>query len=376
MTRSVVLVLGPHRAALSGVSAHVNALFASPLAAEFVLVHFQVGSEGRTESRLARLVRLLVSPFALAIAIVKRRATIVHLNTSLNARAYWRDLAYLMVAKLCGIRVVYQVHGGLLPQQFSGDSGVLSALLRATLRLADVILVLAQSELAAYRAFVPSHPVVAVPNAIDCRRYATLLRPRSCAPDGQARLQIAYVGRLAREKGLYELLQAVHATRTQGLQPRLTIAGGGPEEAALKRYAVQLGLASEVEFVGPVFGEDKLRLLVAADVFVLASYSEGLPYALLESMAAGAPVVATPVGAIPDVVADGVHGLLVPPGDAAAIARALAQLASDRNLQARMSAACRSRVSSTYSIEHLSESLRRIYVELSQVKPMRTRLQF
>jgi glycosyltransferase involved in cell wall biosynthesis len=376
MTRSVVLVLGPHRAALSGVSAHLNALFASPLAAEFVLVHFQVGSEGRTENSLARVARLLVSPFVLAITIVKRDATIVHLNTSLNARAYWRDLVYLMVAKLCRIRVVYQVHGGLLPRQFSGGSSVLGALLRATLRLADVIVVLAQSELAAYRAFVPSQPVVAVPNAIDCRRYAALLRPRSCGPDGQVRLQIAYVGRLAREKGLYELLQAVHATHTQGLLPRLTIAGGGPEEGALKRYAMELGLAGDVEFVGPVFGEDKLKLLAAADVFVLASYNEGLPYALLESMAAGAPVVATPVGAIPDVVADGVHGLLVPPRDAAAIARALAHLAWDRALRARMSAACRSRISSAYSIERLSESLRRIYVELSQVKPLRTRLQF
>jgi len=375
MIRPVVLVLGPHRAALSGVSTHLNALFISPLVREFALVHFQVGSEGRSESGLARVLRLLVSPFALAVAIFAHGAAIVHLNTSLNLRAYWRDLAYLIVAKLCGTRVVYQVHGGLLPQHFFRGSRVLCAFLRATLRVADVIVVLAQSELAAYRAFVPAQPVVAVPNAIDCTRYTALGRPRSPGSAPRARLQLAYLGRLAREKGLYELLQAVRAARAQGVQTRLTIAGGGPEEGTLKRYALALDLAPDVEFVGPVFGEDKLKLLGAADVFVLPSYNEGLPYALLEGMAAGAAVVSTPVGAIPDVVADGVHGLLVPPQDAAAIARAITHLASNRDVLARMSAACRSRIAGAYSIERLTESLQRIYSELSQTKPMRTRLQ-
>jgi len=299
----------------------------------------------------------------------------VHLNTSLNLRAYWRDLAYLVVAKLCGTRVVYQVHGGLLPQHFFRGNRLLSVFLRATLRAADVIVVLAQSELTAYRAFVPAQPVVAVPNAIDCARYAALARPRSPEAASEARLHLTYLGRLAREKGVYELLQAVRAARAQGVPTRLTIAGGGPEEGTLKRYALVLDLAPDVEFLGPVFGEDKLKLLAAADVFVLPSYNEGLPYALLEGMAAGAVVVTTPVGAIPDVVADGVHGLLVPPQDTAAIARAITHLASNRDLLARMSAACQSRIAGAYSIERLTESLRGIYSELSQAKPMRTRLQ-
>jgi glycosyltransferase involved in cell wall biosynthesis len=86
---------------------------------------------------------------------------------------------------------------------------------------------------------------------------------------------------------------------------------------------------------------------------------------MLESMAAGVPVVATPVGAIPDVVVEGVHGLFVPPRDAVAIAEAIARLALDRDLLARMSAACRTRIAGAYSIAQLTQAFARVYSDLS-----------
>lgn len=369
--RPVVLVLGPPLWAPSGVSSHLSSLFASPLAKEFTLVHFRVGNEGRTEGIAGRLLWLLVSPFALAIAIRTRCAAIVHLNTSLNLRAFWRDLAYLIVAKLCGARVLYQVHGGALPQEFFRGSRILTRLLRGALLLADAVVVLAQAELRAYRSFIPAQQVVAVPNGIDWSPYRELLHARS---DAQAPLLLVYVGRLAKEKGLYELLQAVKCARTLGAKPRLTIAGSGPEDRQLRQYATDLGLTDDVAFVGPVIGEDKARLLGRADVFVLASYNEGLPYALLEGMAAGAPVLTTSVGAIPDVVVEGVHGLLVPPRNAVAIARAIVTLASDRELLARMGAECRARIVRGYSTERLARDFCRLYAELSAGEPRQARV--
>ena len=361
MKHRVAILLGPHREAVSGVSTHLNLLFASRLADEFSLVHFQVGSEGCTESRCGRLVRLLVSPFSLALAILARSAAIVHLNTSLNARAYWRDLAYLVIARLCGARVLYQVHGGALPQQFCGRSRVLTALLRATLQMPDAIVVLAQSELEGYRRFVPGQQVLVCPNGIDCADYAKFARVR---PAAAAPLKLVYVGRLAREKGLYEVLRGLKLAQEQGAQARIVLAGSGPEEARLRRFAEELGLATDVSFIGPAFGENKVRLLTDADVLVLASYSEGLPYALLEGMAAGAPAITTRVGAIPDVVTEGVHGLFVPSRDSESIARAIGRLAADRDLLARMSAACRRRIASRYSMERLSGEVRRLYSEM------------
>lgn len=365
MKRPVVLVLGPHRNAISGVSTHLNLLFASRLAEEFSLVHFQVGSEGRAESRAGRFVRLVVSPFSLAGAILARGAALVHLNTSLNVRAYWRDVAYLIIARLCGARVLYQVHGGALPQEFCRGNRTLAAFLRETLQLADAIVVLARVELEAYRKFVTGQQVLALPNGIDCSPYAMCARAR---PDMSAWLRLVYIGRLAREKGLYEVLEGLKLARAQGTQAQLVIAGSGPEEARLRRFACELGLGSEVSLVGPVVGEGKIRLLGEADALLLASHSEGLPYALLESMAAGVPVIAARVGAIPDVVVDGVHGLLVPPRDPEAITRAIRRLASDRDLLSRMSAACRRRIAGSYSMQRLSDEFCRLYAELCATK--------
>ncbi len=361
MNRPVVLMLGPHRAAVSGVSTHLNLLMESALGDDFDVVHFQVGSEGRDEGAIGKAIRLLVSPFFLAASIIFRHVAIVHINTSLNPKAYWRDLAYLFISKALGARVLYQVHGGALPRKFYARSPLLTAWLRWTLGLPDVVVVLAQVELRAYREFVPRQEVVALPNGIDCRPYSVVPTVQSTP---ERPLQLVYIGRVAREKGLYETMQGLRLAHELGVDARLIVAGSGPEEPRLRRYAQALGIAPRVCFVGPIFGNDKVKLLFGADVMVLPSYSEGLPYALLEAMAAGVPVIATPVGAIPDVVSHGIHGYFVPPRDGKAIAEALAMLSGDREKIAWMSRACRRRVRAAFSIERLAQEFSYHYTRL------------
>ena len=208
MKRPVVILLGPSREAVSGVSTHLNLLLASAtLAGGFSLAHFQVGSEGRAEPSGARWLRLAASPLRLAAETLRRGAAVVHVNTSLDRRAYWRDLAYVAVAKLCGAHVVYQVHGGALPADFFA-SRVLTAWLRATLAWPDVVVVVASIEAQAYRAFVPRQSVALVPNGIDCDAGADPERGRAAQA---ARLSLLYIGRLIGTKGLCESLEALAA---------------------------------------------------------------------------------------------------------------------------------------------------------------------
>ena len=115
MAKIKVVILSPSRAAASGVTTHVNMLFASPLAGDFELLHFQVGSEGRSENGLQRLARILGSPIKLALLILRTRPDLVHLNTSINVKAYWRDFVFLIVAELLGCKIVNQIHGGVMP---------------------------------------------------------------------------------------------------------------------------------------------------------------------------------------------------------------------------------------------------------------------
>ena len=366
--RATALLLGPRLDAVGGISTHLSLLMSSRLAEKFELIHFEVGGEGRDEGAVGRAARLIVSPFRLAAAVLRKRAAIVHLNTALTPRAYWRDLAYLIVAKLCGARVLYQVHGGALPQVFCRGYRLLAALLRSTLRFADVIVAVSAPERDAFRGFVGSTPVFAFPNGVDCTHYAAVER-KTAAPD--APLRLLYMGRLVREKGLYELLEALALVCSEGIATELIIAGSGPEELALRQLAASRGL-ERVSFPGQVHGVAKLTLLRRADVSLLpTSNCEGLPYALLESMAAGVPVIATRVGAIPQLVTDGVNGLLMEGRSAQAIAAAIRQLAGDRAALARMSEASRTTIVAGYSISRLAAELSGVYAQLCARAPSR-----
>jgi len=354
------LLLGPGREAISGVTTHLNGLFGSRLATRFDLLHFQVGSEGRRESPAGRLARVVLSPLELCAAIARHGAGLVHINTSLNAKAYWRDFAYLAVAKLCGARVLYQVHGGVL-DDFTAGSPLFKSIARRMLAWPDLVVVLSRTQLEAFRRAAPAQAVELVPNGIDCTpylRYNRAAAPTECA---DAPLRLIYVGRLAAGKGLLETIEALRLARSRGVNARLVIAGNGPEEARLRQYTREAGLTREVSFVGAAYGEHKAELLAQADALALASYSEGLPYSLLEAMAAGVVPIVTPVGAIPDVVTEGEHGLLVAPRDAESIAQAIAALAADRVRLTRMSAACRKQIATAYSIERVARDFSQLY---------------
>ena len=353
-----IVLLSPSLEAVSGVSTHVRILFASALAREYELLHFQVGSEGRRETALQKFTRFALSPLHLALLLLRTGAQVIHLNTSLEPKAYWRDLVYLTVARLLGRRVVNQIHGGAMPADFFRGNRFLTWVLRRFLVSSDAVSVLSSAELAAYRKFDPRIRVHLVPNAIDPAGLAD--RTRSC--NAHRPLKLVYVGRLVRTKGLFEVIEAMTALKRAGREIELCIAGEGEDQAALMAVSLQSGLGDRIRFLGSVFGAEKWRLWLDSDVFVFPTYHrEGLPYSLLEAMAAGCVPVTTSVAAIPDVMRDGEHGLFVPANDASALAMAVAALDDDRAGLFRMSGAARQRALEHYTVGRLADDFRKLY---------------
>lgn len=146
---------------------------------------------------------------------------------------------------------------------------------------------------------------------------------------------LAFAGRLGPQKALGVALEAVAAV--PGVT--LAVAGDGPERARLEARARELGLEDRVRFLGGVPRDAVLRLFGAADASVLSSAWENFPHTVVEALAVGCPVIATAVGGVPEVVRDGVNGLLVPPGDPVALAAAISRLLSDPELRSQLSAA-------------------------------------
>lgn len=146
---------------------------------------------------------------------------------------------------------------------------------------------------------------------------------------------LAFAGRLTAAKALDVGLAAVAAVP----EVRLEIVGDGPDRGALERRASELGLDGRVRFHGAQPRERVLELFAAADAALLSSTWENFPHTVVEALGVGTPVVATAVGGVPEVVRDGENGLLVPPGDAVALADAISRFFADDTLRARLRAA-------------------------------------
>ena len=142
------------------------------------------------------------------------------------------------------------------------------------------------------------------------------------------------VGRLVKQKGFDVLLEAMAIlVKDPPFRCRLLIAGDGPERASLERLANDLGLADRVRFLGPTDRARIASLFRGAEAFVLPSRHEPFGIVNLEAMAAGVPVVATAVGGVPEFVVDRETGLLVRPGDSAALARGINRILTERRLR-------------------------------------------
>lgn len=191
-----------------------------------------------------------------------------------------------------------------------------------------------------------------VPNGVDPVRF----RPAAAGRRG-GHVAAVWLGLLAPVKRVDLLLVA--ASRVPGVA--VTIAGDGPLREQVRRRADELGLGERVTMLGSV--ADPAPVLRAAELFVLTSAAENCPLALLQAMASGLPVVTTAVGGIPEVVRDGIDGLLCPADDEDALVGALADLVGDPGRRRRMGASARARVEDGYTIAHCADALLEVYAE-------------
>ncbi len=173
---------------------------------------------------------------------------------------------------------------------------------------------------------------------------------------------IGVAGRLAPIKGIHDIIDALPVLAQRCPHVRLEIAGEGPAEASLAALADRLGVRSSVDFLG--WQTDLEPMYRRWSVFVQPSQYEGFGMSALEAMGAGLPVVATNVGGVPEVVDDGVTGLLVPPGDPAGLGAAVLSLLEDADRSAQMGEAGRRRVRDEFSEARLVAATAQVYDEL------------
>jgi glycosyltransferase involved in cell wall biosynthesis len=213
---------------------------------------------------------------------------------------------------------------------------------------------------------VPCSKIATIHNGVDHRRFSPsenirrTMRHRLGCSDQDVVLIV--VARFHDGKGHAVLFNALRFVVDRFANVKLICLGEGDGEAEAKRICNELGLAQYVRFEG--HRPDVADWLQAADINVLPSFYEGLPLTVLEAMASRVPTVASDVGGIPELVADGVSGLLVPPGDSSSLANALLRLAYDKDLRRSMGAAAWSRATQHFSLKLQVYKTEQLYLDL------------
>ncbi|SHN44201.1 Glycosyltransferase involved in cell wall bisynthesis [Cryptosporangium aurantiacum] len=289
-----------------------------------------------------------------------RRADIMHVQLVADPGLPTIRAAALCLAARAGTRgVIAHVHSA------TGNAGRpevadYSARDRRILRAVGVsalVLTVSEAGTRTFAGILPKTPVETVDNAVDVGSF----EPAGLDADVPT---VLFVGVVCARKGVPELAAACAELRTRGVSFDLVIVGGQgptPDEEYGRVTAALDAAGLSGACVGPEYGEQVRARLRQSDVFVLPSYLEGQPMAILEAMAGGLPVVATAIGAVPTLIRDGVEGRVIEPGDVPALTEALADVLASKQRRQTIGAAARKRAEERHDLPILSARLADAY---------------
>jgi glycosyltransferase involved in cell wall biosynthesis len=279
--------------------------------------------------------------------------------------------ALLPFLDLRDVPVVVSLRGSDVPGYDPHDRALVRAhallrpLTRWIWRRADRVVAVCDSLGSLGRRTLPELRYSVVPNGVDLDRF----RPAGRRAFRADRLRCLAVARLVERKGLRDLIRALALLERGRFE--LDIVGAGPDERTLRQLASELGVAAEVRFSGALGRSAVAARYRAADLFTLPSDAEAFGNVFAEALASGLPIVGTNVGGIPDLVQHGLNGLLVPPGDPAAIAGAIRTLADDPARRREIARRNRRRAEATLDWDQITTRYISVYRGVQRRQPYR-----
>lgn len=308
-------------------------------------------------SALHRVSLALRAASRLLFLLLRGRVAMVHSHMAMRG-SFWRKAALNRLARAFGVPVIAHLHGSEFKTFHASLPPILRRAVTREFESCARVLVLSNSWADFVRSIAPAARVMVMPNYV---------RVPTVAARPAAGLDVigVFMGVVGARKGVYDLIPALSEALKRAPALCLRLGGNGELERA-RRMAAELGVAGRVECLGWVSGAAKLQALSSAHFYVLPSHNEGLPMSILEAMACGLPVVATRVGGIPELVRDGIDGLLVDAGDVPALAAALARMAEDAEWRLAAGVQARARVQDGYSDRAVLPRLDVLYAELGE----------
>jgi glycosyltransferase involved in cell wall biosynthesis len=343
-----VVMLGTSFDTMGGISSVVNVYRKDGLFERFSIIYLTTHRDG---TKLQKLHIWIYAWVHFLLLLFKRKIVLVHAHTA-SGMSFWRKMLFFFPAFLLGVPCLLHLHGGGFPNFYERSNRFYKSLIRFVFDHVDCIIVLSDSWVEWARSISKNPSVVRIYNPVEL--------PPVVDFDLRESHSILFLGRLGEGKGTFDLLKAISRIVYKHQNLKLFLGGDGDLEQA-EIVIQELGLRSNVEILGWVSGAEKFSLLERVAIYVLPSYAEGLPMSVLEAMAAGLPVISTPVGGIPEIITSGLEGWLIQPGDVNGLSIALDNLLSDKDRRRQMGAAARNKIKNFFSSEHILPDVEDIY---------------
>lgn len=333
-------MLGPSLSVNGGITS-VERLILEQKIPNVNFVHIPIFEEGRP---IRKLVVFLLAVFALIRRCLSGTVDVVHLHISQRGSIIRQSFSFL-IASAFRKSVILHAHGSEFAVFYAQLPAFAKILLSQIFRRSRYLIVLSES----WKNFYSQS------FNLDASKVAVLTNPVRL-PDGNSskptneRVTFLFLGRIGQRKGIFDLVNAFARLPIEiRAKSRLLVAGDGEIETVRSMLST-LGVEDSVELLGWIDTQERDRLLSLADVFVLPSYNEGWPMALLEAMGWRLPVITTPVGGIPELITHKENGLLLEPGDISQLVDLLTLLVESSELRKSLGLKARS------SVEHLDIS--------------------
>ena len=276
---------------VGGIENVVDTLLRSKLRESFELEVFdtyRAPDPGRTRLAKASYAVRLTHAFRARVRAAKPDVVHIHFCSKVD---FWKSAICLRVARSCGVKTIYHLHGGLFADFFEAMSRAQKVLTKRIFRMPDRVIALSSYWKAVLSEIAPPKRIRILNNPIDCERLSK--GERSPNPDLPT---VLLLGRVGKAKGHYDVLRALPLVVAKHRNLKVLFAGNEDEDGAmdtLKTLTEEAGLAAHVEFLGPVSFDPKVELLRTSTMMILPSHAENMPMSVLEGMAAGMPVISS-----------------------------------------------------------------------------------
>lgn len=356
MRRLKVLILSPSLKAennISGISSITRMLVERNALVDYI--HFEVGKRDGQKRNLKWVLYLLMLPIRFWKRISCSTINWVHFNIGFEPFSLVRDFPLFLITRKKGVPVLLHVHGGRFVLNVP-QNHVLKWIVRYFLKRSERIIVLSEIE---KEALVKGYQIdegkmTVLPNAVELphSEKAKVYSPLA--------LSVLYLGRIDVNKGLKEILSALEILMEKDMDFVFYLCGTGPDEQWFLSECERI-IGDRLRYEGVIFGDKKRNILEKSHIFLLPSYFEGLPIALLESMSFQLVPVVSGVGAIPKVVRSGENGMIV--STVEDIVNAMVTLDADRDLLRTLSENAEKTVSLQFSIDEYIRKINLLYYD-------------